>query len=522
MIVSVMIATMIFPIVAFAGAWFNTATFDSSNNTVNGQVYVTSDVYDALNGGDIAIKVYGANGVSGWVYVDSATYATYDMANGRYYYNIAASVSTATYGNNVTLKYYDTTAPTTVYSSNTVSITTRGGYVGGGIILPVTEGTISVGTDGKVDGTILANALKDDGKATIVISGDFALLPASALTSGTLITIVSGGTTYQLPLKALKLDELAKSLGVDLAGLTIKVEIKTLTGDAAKAVADEVYNIGGKGLADAVDFKFSAEGNGKSVEIKNFGTYVSRTLTLKETLVDVKKLVGVTYNPTTKKLSFVPATFATVDGKTIATLKRTSNSIYTVISLEAKSFADLAGHWSKAEVEALASKLVVVGTGANKFEPKRDITRAEFAALVVGALGLEATGTTDKFSDVKADAWYAGVIAAAVNAGIIEGYTDGTFKPNAKITREELASLVVRSLKFAGKDVTLTATEVAQALTSFKDASKLTWAKADIAAAVKAGIVYGQKPTLLANKATTTRSEAAAMINRFLLKAEFI
>ena len=117
------------------------------------------------------------------------------------------------------------------------------------------------------------------------------------------------------------------------------------------------------------------------------------------------------------------------------------------------SFKDLAGHWSKKEVEALASNLVVKGTGDNMFSPNRNITRAEFAALIVRALGLDATGTTSSFTMSLWQMVYSAV-ATAAKAGIITGYVDGTFKPNANVSRSEISAMISRALKYAGKNVT--------------------------------------------------------------------
>ncbi len=96
---------------------------------------------------------------------------------------------------------------------------------------------------------------------------------------------------------------------------------------------------------------------------------------------------------------------------------------------------------------------VVVGYGDGEFKPEQNITRAEYAAIVVQSLGLgEAakyvTGNT-KFSDVKADHWASGVINIAVSQGILAGYPDGTFKPAQNVSYNESITMVVRMLGYA-------------------------------------------------------------------------
>lgn len=86
---------------------------------------------------------------------------------------------------------------------------------------------------------------------------------------------------------------------------------------------------------------------------------------------------------------------------------------------------------------------IVVGYGDGSFKPEQNITRAEYAAIVVQALGLgEAAkyvkGNT-KFKDVKADHWASGVINVAVSQGILAGYPDGTFKPEKMLVTMRLS-----------------------------------------------------------------------------------
>lgn len=495
-LVFAMIVSVFTPIIAFA-ATIN-AKFDSSTNTITGSVYLTDEEYSALNGNTITIGVYHEDGTY------STVTATYSGKDGIFNFD-PITITENTYlgypnDSSVITDLYKYTAP--VYGGG-----------GGGYFPPADV----VNADGTVNRDALINLFNANADATIYSKSDVVLLPADALIKGKSLTIVlEDGTSYTLPIAALKLEELAKSLGVELKDLVIRVELKKVTGDAADKIGAAATAVGGKQVAPAVDFKVVAVAGDKEQAITTFGQYVKRTIPLNEVAADTSGLVGVLYNPATGELTFVPATFATANDRTIATLQRNGNSIYTVIQAKAVSFADLAGNWAQKDVEALASKLIVKGTSATKFEPKRNITRAEFAALVVRALGLDVSGTTSKFKDVSSDKWYAATIATAVNAGLITGYEDGTFKPNANITRKELAAIVTRAIKFAGKDVTLTDEQISAALANFKDAGSLGWAKGEVAVAVSEGIVNGQTATTVAGNANANRAEAATMIARFL------
>ncbi|REE90511.1 S-layer family protein [Paenibacillus taihuensis] len=493
-LVFAMMISVLTPIIAFAAQFNNVSV---SGNTVTGDVYLTQDEYNALaDQSRISVNVYDAAGN-----VVTNVYATYTN-DGLFHF-------TYTLDRTGYLGYDNVTTGTYTYSGGNNNI----------IFVPTTPDVVN--TDGTVNRDALIALFGANADATVTSKSEVVSLPADALLKGKSLTIkLEDGTSYTLPIAALKLEDLAKSLGVELKDLTIRVELKKVTGDTATKIAGAATAVGGEQVAPAVDFKVVAVAGSKEQTIENFGQYVSRTIPV--TASDAAGLTGVLYNPVTGTFTFVPSTFATVDGKTLATLKRNGNSIYTVIKTKAASFADLAGHWAQKDVEALAGKLIVEGTGANKFEPKRDITRAEFAALVVRALGLEVGGTSDKFKDVASDKWFASTVASAVKAGLITGYEDGTFKPNANITRKEMAAIVVRAMKLAGKDVAISDADVSKALASFTDASSLGWAKDEVAVAINAGVVKGQTSTKVVGDANANRAEAATMIARFLGKVGFI
>jgi N-acetylmuramoyl-L-alanine amidase len=450
-----------------------------------------------------------------------STYATYTGYN--------SSIVTVSSSGVVTAQGAGTTVITATYGTQTAQVTVTVTSSTGVVVntnTTTTSTTVEAGADGKVDSKALTDVFKGSDNPQVKVK-DVASLPASALIeaakkAGTSLTITSENGTYVLPLSLLKLDDLAKSLGIAVADLNIKVSITKVSGTTATAVADEVKAIGATSLTDAIDFKVTAEGkDGKSVEINNFGnTYVSRSVTISKN-VDMKKVTGVLYNEITKKLSFVPATFETKDGKTVATLKRNGNSIYTVVEMN-KSFTDIASHWSKEDVSLLANKLVIDGATDTTFAPDLNITRGEFAALVVRSLGLNTDATSTTFADVKSSDWYAGAVAAAAGAKIINGYEDGSFKADAQITREELATMVVRALTFAGVKSDLSATQQATLLGKFTDAGQIIWADKEIAAAVDAGIINGLTDTTIGSGKQATRAEAATMLKRFLTKAGFI
>ena len=103
------------------------------------------------------------------------------------------------------------------------------------------------------------------------------------------------------------------------------------------------------------------------------------------------------------------------------------------------------GAWYAEPVNVMAKLSIVEGVGADKFEPNREITRAEFTAMAMRFAEGE-TGGKNIFSDVDEDDWFYDVVVDSIKYGWIEGYPDGTFRPANLITREEVTTIVNRML----------------------------------------------------------------------------
>ena len=205
-----------------------------------------------------------------------------------------------------------------------------------------------------------------------------------------------------------------------------------------------------------------------------------------------------------------------VDGQLTAGLW--SFSLYVLAEVDL-TFVDLPGHWARADVELMASKYVVKGLPGGVFEPGGPVTRAQFACMLVRAMNVrpaDLNGAAPAFSDVGQRDWFYGELTAAVGTGIIKGYEDGTFRPNAPVTREQVAVMVARALVADGRATALSPAEAAAVLAPFRDRlSVSSWAAADLAIAVSKGIVTGQTATTLDPQRGATRATAAVMIARY-------
>jgi len=410
----------------------------------------------------------------------------------------------------------------------------------------VTQETVNGVTITKVilDASILADAFKTlkeqgdkvgDNAAKVVaievanVEGATKVeIPAETLAKGSktvpdaMVSVQTESSSYQLPVRVLDVEALAKSLGVNPEEVNISVIMEKLTGAPADQVNSAIKSLGASSLSGAVDFNVTAESKGKSVEVNNFGsTYVERVIVIPGS-VNADEATAVVIDPATGEASFVPAIFRkTADGKTEVIIKRNGNSVYSVVAAK-KTFADVSNHWARNEINLLASKLLVKGHTETSFSPDSSITRAEFATLLVRALGLTLDKSEGSFTDVRTTDWFAASVNTAIQAKLVNGFENGTFRPNEKITREQMAAMITRALHAAGKSIKTTGT-TDEILNPYSDqASISTYAKDSFAQLIDAGIIKGQTSATIAPAADANRAEAVVILKRFLQFVQFI
>lgn len=182
-----------------------------------------------------------------------------------------------------------------------------------------------------------------------------------------------------------------------------------------------------------------------------------------------------------------------------------------------KTFADCENHWAKEEIEVMASKEIINGIGADEFAPDMNITRAQFAGILARAFGMEGNADQVNFSDVSGGRWFTPYIGAIEKMGLIKGYEDQTFRPNALVTKEEMAVMINRTAKVLGIDPGLSQSEVSETLGQFKDGAGVhDWAREAVAKAVNSGFIKGLPGGYFRPAAHTTRGEAAVIIKRMM------
>ncbi|MCD7855874.1 MAG: S-layer homology domain-containing protein [Clostridiales bacterium] len=173
---------------------------------------------------------------------------------------------------------------------------------------------------------------------------------------------------------------------------------------------------------------------------------------------------------------------------------------------KAYKFDDISSRpWAAEAIEALAAKGIISGISATKFNPDANITRGDFCVIIAKAAGFTGGDGATDFSDVDAAKYYAPYVAYAAENGIVNGYDDGSFKPEAPISRQEMMVVVARFLGADGTDDT-------EALSSFSDGSDVSaWAAPYVAYLANKGIVQGTDTGLKPLEAIT-RAQAAVLV----------
>jgi hypothetical protein len=166
---------------------------------------------------------------------------------------------------------------------------------------------------------------------------------------------------------------------------------------------------------------------------------------------------------------------------------------------------DIAGHWAEDNIKLLVADGAITGYEDGSFKPDSDITRAEFATVLVRALKLEPQ-SGKIFADTS-NHWAKDFIATAAWSGIIQGYDDATFGPDDLITREQMAVMIYRAAQFG-----ISTDEIA-----FEDAASISsWAEEAVALMAEEGIITGYPDNTFKPQANATRAEAVTVIVRAL------
>lgn len=178
---------------------------------------------------------------------------------------------------------------------------------------------------------------------------------------------------------------------------------------------------------------------------------------------------------------------------------------YDKVMTDMGPYPDIIGHWAQKEVGFLAEQKVVSGFSDGNFYPNNKVTRAQLAVMLVRAKGLPLRDGNAGFGDVSSGYWAAKEITAAKKAGIISGYADNTFLPEKQVSRQEIAAMIARAFEF----------KAATGKVRFEDIDQV-WGKKQIQQLADSGVIGGYQEGIFKPLNTASRAEIAAIIGRAL------
>ncbi|CAN7766095.1 Ig-like domain-containing protein [Paenibacillus sp. LjRoot153] len=336
------------------------------------------------------------------------------------------------------------------------------------------------------------------------------------------IEIKTDSAMYTLPAKQINIDAVSDQIGktVAIQDITIHIEIAKPTTDTVKVVDSAASKGEFTIVAPPLNFTVTGTYGDKTIDVSKFNTYVERTIAIPDGVDPSKITTGVVIDPD-GSVRHVPTKVVLIDGKYYAKINNLTNSTYTVV-WHPIEFSDVANHWAKDAVNDMGSRMVISGFENGLFKPEQNITRAEFAAIIVRGLGLKLDKETTPFRDVNQNAWYHDAIQTAYSNGLVNGFEDGSFRPDDKITREQAMVMLFNAMRITRLQGA-SSKQTNNLFQTFADAGAVSdWAKSGVADSVFTGIVSGRGKGLLSPKALITRAEVAKMMQLLLQKSNLI
>jgi hypothetical protein len=253
--------------------------------------------------------------------------------------------------------------------------------------------------------------------------------------------------SWKLPVSDL-LDALKQSITKPDGSLTLTVE--PVTENYNMKLKEQLSSSSSTVLGNILSYSLSYEHNGKQHELNTFNSYVEHGLMIKTGQIPDNQLAGLTYDERAEKFVPVPIQTQWANGVLKVTLLKKGNSVYSVVKTSSPDFKDIKDQKQYVEsIHFLTGRLVISGYKDNTFKPNNTVTRAEFAVMLNRALGIVPLAeSANHFQDVVEGSWYERDIVAANAVGLINGYPDGTFKPNKTITHPEMIVMLVNALKY--------------------------------------------------------------------------
>lgn len=223
---------------------------------------------------------------------------------------------------------------------------------------------------------------------------------------------------------------------------------------------------------------------------KNSGSAISAARSGYDALTDAQKKLVTNYN----KLTQAEQVFSSLSS-----------------AEDSLPFTDMNGHWSYDAVSYVYKNNLMNGVNASRFSPDGTLNRAMMVTMLYRMAGSPAVSGGSAFSDVPSGKWYSDAVQWASANGVVNGVGRDRFAPEAQITREQMASMMMRYAQFNQYNTSKSAD-----LSAFNDAGSISsWALESMKWANAAGLINGRTASTIAPQGTATRAEAATILMRF-------
>jgi YVTN family beta-propeller protein len=338
------------------------------------------------------------------------------------------------------------------------------------------------------------------------------------------VSVKRDNVEYVIPAEEFTISNVAQNLGVaetDLADIKVEVRITKLDEKVVEKYNEVAKANGAELVFTPVEFEIVAnttniDGKEQEQPINKFSNYVERIMGIPAGVDPSKITTGIVFNAD-GTYSHVPTRVYQKDGTWYAKLDSLTNSEYSII-WNPVTVKSVENHWAKDTVNDMASRLIIFN--AETFEPNKAITRADFAEYIVRGLGLYREGSNyeNRFADVSSENERTMAILIASKYGIVSGYSDGTFKGDKQITREEAMVMYQRAMKITkltGKDT--------NRITTYTDSTQVSkWAVPYVTEVLAAHVFNGTSDTNISPKSKLTYAEAAQAVKNLLVESELI
>ena len=394
-------------------------------------------------------------------------------------------------------------------------------------VVEVTDSQFETALGAVKNGLFQYNVTSDEEQLRVKFTAEMIELAKS---SATTLRVRTSTMWYDLPLNEFDFDALAAELKVPAGELSVYVTFLKADEQIDLDFEVELEKMQVKKISAPVMFRVDVQSAGsKAKRIDEYkSSFAARTFPI-ETSLEHTRLSVVQYDAIEKKVRFAPATFTLLNGKQVPTTRINHHPWLAVIE-SSRTFTDLGSVTAtvRNDIQLLASKRLLNGINQRQFGPNNLVTRAEFATMLVNALGLKPNKNEDDmpFGDVWPAQWYFATVNTAVNYKLVAGMSDGTFRPNDTITRQQMAVMIGNAMRLAKTDLKYSTSQMSSTLALYADRRTIGgWAQSDMARALRSGIIVGTRSNNVLNAVPNQqirRAEAASSIRRMMSASNFL